>query len=138
VFGSSSSASQSIFVRLEYYLSRLNATKPTSGPAAGDDHAQWFAASYRAVREMKADGLLAEDTKVPSSKYVNNLIEQDHRNIKSRTNVMLGFKRFRSAATTIVGIELMQRIRKGQFNLFIPGLKDAAAPAVWNAVLFDR
>ena len=97
-----------------------------------------YAASHRAVREMKADGLLPEHTKVRSSKYLNNLIEQDHRNIKSRTNVMLGFKRFRRAATTISGIELMHRIRKGQFNLSIPGLKDAPAPAVWNAVLFDR
>jgi transposase-like protein len=51
---------------------------------------------------------------------------------------MLGFKRFRSAATTIADIELMHRIRKGQFNLSIPGLKDAAAPTVWNAVLFSR
>jgi transposase-like protein len=59
------------------------------------------------------------------------------RNIKSRTNVMLGFKRFRSAATTIAGIELMHRVRKGQFNLRTLGLKDAAAPAVWNAVLFN-
>jgi transposase-like protein len=57
-----------------------------------------YAASHRAVREMKADGLLPEDTKVRTSKY---LIEQDHRNIKSRTNVMLGFKRFTSAAITI-------------------------------------
>ena len=87
---------------------------------------------------MKTDGLLSEDTKVRSSKYLNNLIEQDHRNIKSRTNVMLGWKRFSSAATTIAGIELMHRIRKGQFNLSIPRLKDAAVPAVWNAVLFDR
>src|SRR5476651_1993964 len=97
-----------------------------------------YAASHRAVREMKADGLLAEDTKVRSSKYLNNLIEQDHRNIKSGTNVMLGFKRFRSAATTIAGIELMHRIGKEQFNLAMLGLEDTAAPAVWNAVLFDR
>jgi transposase-like protein len=97
-----------------------------------------YAASHRAVREMKADGLLAEDTKVRSSKYLNNVIEQDHGNIKSRRNVMPGFKRFGSAATTIAGIELMHRIRKGQFNLSIPRLKDAAVPAVWNAVLFDR
>src|SRR5579864_2595625 len=76
-----------------------------------------YAASHRAVREMKADGLLPENTKVRSSKYLNNVIEQDHRHIKSRTNVMLGFKRFRSAATTISGIELMHRIRKGQFDL---------------------
>ncbi|MGF6292569.1 transposase-like protein [Paraburkholderia youngii] len=52
-----------------------------------------YAASHRAVREMKADGLLPEDTKIRSSKYLNNLVEQDHRNIKSRTKVMLGFKR---------------------------------------------
>jgi transposase-like protein len=97
-----------------------------------------YAASHHAVREMKADGLLPEDTKVRSSKYLNNLIEQDHRHIKSRTNVMLGFKRFRSAATTISGIELTHRIRKGQFDLTELGLKEVTAPAVWNAVLSTR
>ncbi|MFM0150877.1 IS6 family transposase, partial [Paraburkholderia sp. RL18-085-BIA-A] len=94
-----------------------------------------YAASHRAVSEMKTDGLLPEDTKVRTSKYLNNLIEQDHRNVKSRTNVMLGFKRFRNAAITLAGIELMHRIRKGQFNLVKLSLKDTAAPAVWNAVL---
>ncbi|MFB9123849.1 IS6 family transposase [Paraburkholderia dipogonis] len=95
-----------------------------------------YAASHRAVREMKADGLLPSDTKVRSSKYLNNLVEQDHRNIKFRTKVMLGFKRFRNAAITLAGIELMHRIRKSQFNLAKLGLKDTAAPAVWEAVLF--
>jgi transposase-like protein len=38
-----------------------------------------YAASHRAVREMKAESLLPEDTKVRSSKYLNNLVEQDHR-----------------------------------------------------------
>ena len=94
-----------------------------------------YAASHRAVREMKEDGLLPEDTKVRSSKYLNNLIEQDHRNIKSRTSVMLGFKRFRSAAIVLAGIELMHRIRKGQFNLAKLGHKNSTAPAIWNAVL---
>ncbi|WP_459252235.1 IS6 family transposase [Paraburkholderia sp. RL17-337-BIB-A] len=97
-----------------------------------------YAASHRAVREMKADGLLPEDTKVRSSTYLNNPIEQDHRNIKSRTNVMLGFKRFRSAAVTISGIELIHRIRKGQFNLAKLGLRDTIAASVWNAVLSAR
>ncbi|MGF6871022.1 transposase-like protein [Paraburkholderia sp. MM5477-R1] len=45
-----------------------------------------YAASHRAVREMKADGLMPDGTKVRYSKYLNNLIEQDHRHIKSRTN----------------------------------------------------
>jgi transposase-like protein len=97
-----------------------------------------YAASHRAVREMKADGLLPEDTKVRSSKYINNLIEQDHRHIKSRTNVMLGFKRFRNASITLAGIELTHRIRKGQFNLAKLGLKDSTAPSVWNAFLSYR
>lgn len=76
-----------------------------------------YTASHRAVREMKTDQLLPENTTLRSSKYLNNLIEQDHRSIKSRVKVMLGFKRFRNAAVTISGIELMHRIRKAQFNL---------------------
>ncbi|CAB3770756.1 IS6 family transposase [Paraburkholderia humisilvae] len=97
-----------------------------------------YAASHRAVREMKARGLLPAGTEVRSSKYLNNLIGQDHRNIKSRTKVMLGFKRFRGATTTISGIGLMHRIRKGQFNLATLDLKDTATPTVWNAVLFAQ
>jgi transposase-like protein len=87
---------------------------------------------------MKADQFLPADTTLRSSKYLNNLIEQDHRNIKSRVNAMLGFKRFRDAAITISGVELMHRIRKRQFNLARLRLKDTTAPAVWKAVLSAR
>ncbi len=97
-----------------------------------------YAASHRAVREMKADELLPKDTTLRSSKYLNNLIEQDHRNIKSRVNAMLGFKSFRNAAVTISGIELTHRIRKAQFDLTNLRLKDTTAPAVWKAVLSAR
>ena len=93
------------------------------------------AASHRAVHELKADGSLPTDTKKRSSKYLNNLIEQDHRSVKQRIAVMLGFKQFRHAAITIAGIELMQRIRKGQFGLRRLGVRGRAAPVVWNAVL---
>jgi transposase-like protein len=55
-----------------------------------------YVGSHWAVREMIADGLLPEGTHVRSSKYLNNVIEQDHRNIRSRTKVMLGFERMRS------------------------------------------
>lgn len=48
-----------------------------------------YAASHPAMREMKSDGRLSANTKVRSSKYLNNLIEQDHRNIKPRTDVVL-------------------------------------------------
>ena len=94
-----------------------------------------YAASHRAVREMKADGSLPADTKLRSSKYLNNLIEQDHRGVKLRIGPMLGFKRFRTAAITIAGIELMHRIRKGQFAIGRLGVQGRVAPAVWNAVL---
>ena len=93
-----------------------------------------YAASHRAVREMKVAGLLPCDTKIRSSKYLNNLVEQGHRNIRSRASVMLGFKRFKNAAVVIAGIELMHCIRKEQFGLPL-NIKETAAPAVWNAVL---
>lgn len=81
---------------------------------------------------------LSVRTKLRSSKYLNNLIEQDHRHIKSRVNVMLGFKRFRNAAVTLSGIELMHRIRKGQFDLTSVHLKDTTSASSWMAVLSAR
>ncbi len=42
-----------------------------------------YAASHRAVRELKAEGRLPQRVRVRSSKYVNNMIEQDHRRINS-------------------------------------------------------
>jgi transposase-like protein len=94
-----------------------------------------YAASHRAVREMKTDGQLLTDMRVRSSKYLNNLIEQDHRGVKLRIGPMLGFKWFRTAAITIAGVELLRRIHKGQFNLRGLRLKDSSTPDVWNAVL---
>jgi putative transposase len=49
-------------------------------------------------------------------KYLNNIVEQDHRAIKRMTRPMLGFKSFWSAAITLAGIELMHMIRKGQLK----------------------
>jgi transposase-like protein len=48
---------------------------------------------------------------------------------------MLGFKQFRNAAITIAGIELMHRIRKGQFDLRRLGVQSGSAPGIWNAIL---
>ena len=58
-----------------------------------------------------------------------------NRSVKLRLGPMLGLKRFRQAATTIAGIELMHRIRKGQFKLGRLGAKGNTAPKIWNAVL---
>ena len=84
---------------------------------------------------MKTDGQLPASTKVRSSKYLNNLIEQDHRGVKLRIGPMLGFKRLKAAAIVIAGIELVRRIHKGQFNPGRLRLKDRSTSAVWAAVL---
>lgn len=49
-------------------------------------------------------------------KYLNNIVEQDHRAIKRAVRPMLGFKSFWTAAITLAGIELMHMIRKGQLK----------------------
>jgi len=47
-------------------------------------------------------------------KYLNNIVEQDHRAIKRITKPMMGFKAFHSAEATIAGIELHQMLKKNQ------------------------
>ena len=54
--------------------------------------------------------------KVWTCKYLNNIVEQDHRRVKQRLYPMLGFKKFVNESVTISGIELVQQIRKGQFD----------------------
>ena len=51
---------------------------------------------------------------IRQSKYLNNLIEQDHRSVKRIVRPMLGFKAFHAAKGTLQGIELMHMIKKGQ------------------------
>ena len=50
-------------------------------------------------------------------KYLNNIVEQDHRAIKRVTKPMLNFKSFRSAGCVLAGIELMHMIHRGQFAI---------------------
>ncbi len=53
---------------------------------------------------------------IRQNKYLNNLIEQDHKNIKRRIKLMTGFKSFRRAQTLLTGIELIHQLRKGQYQ----------------------
>jgi len=55
--------------------------------------------------------------KILQVKYLNNILEQDHRFIKRITGQMLGFKAFHSASATLESIETAHMIRKGQFDL---------------------
>jgi len=56
------------------------------------------------------------EIEVRQCKYLNNIVEQDHRNIKRRTRSMLGFKSFWIARVVLAGIELVHMIRKGQLT----------------------
>ena len=59
--------------------------------------------------------------KIRQCKYLNNIVEQDHRRIKRITRPMLGFNNFHSARATLIGIELMAMINKGQMKKNIVG-----------------
>ena len=59
-------------------------------------------------------GLTFMKISIRQIKYLNNIIEQDHRGIKRITKPMLGFKAFHSAQATLAGIELHRMLKKGQ------------------------
>ena len=52
--------------------------------------------------------------KIRSCKYLNNIIEQDHRFIKRKTKLILGFKNFHATQKTLAGVELVRMLKKGQ------------------------
>ena len=76
-----------------------------------------------AIVSIQADTGLA--IALRQSKYLNNIVEQDHRAIKRVTRPMLGFKTFRCARIIIAGIETMHMIRKNQLG----DIKDQASSA---------
>jgi transposase-like protein len=94
-----------------------------------------YAASHRAVADLKKTGELPKRVRVRSNKYLNNLIEQDHRRIKQRLRPMLGLKSFRTAAVVIGGIELVEKIKKSQFKIGKLGGRTARMPEIWQAAL---
>ena len=94
-----------------------------------------YAASHRAVAQLKEVGTLPRRVRIRSSQYLNNVVEQDHRRIKQRIRPMLGFKRFETAAVTIRGIELGEKIKKNQFNLRPLAKKEVTVPALWTEIL---
>ncbi len=67
-----------------------------------------------AIGTLKKDETLATETELRQIKYLNNVVEQDHRNIKRIIKPIMGFKSFNSARRTLSGIEAMNMIRKGQ------------------------
>ncbi len=69
-----------------------------------------------AIDELKKDEALPKATETRQVKYLNNIVEQDHRFIKRRVKPGLGFGSFNTARRTLKGYEAMNMIRKGQIN----------------------
>ena len=80
-------------------------------------------ANTAAIEGIRADS--GADIEMRQSKYLNNLIEQDHRAVKRIVRAMLGFKNFRCARALIAGIETMHMIKKGQ----LAAIKDRVSSA---------
>jgi transposase-like protein len=68
----------------------------------------------KAIVELKEDGELWHRSRLRQSKYLNNIVEQDHRRIKRLVRPGLGFGSFRTARRTLAGVEAMAMIRKRQ------------------------
>ncbi len=74
-----------------------------------------------AVKELKAEGILRKRCQLRQVRYLNNIVEQDHRFIKRRMRVGLGFFSFPTAWRTLQGFEVMHMIRKGRVRWVAKG-----------------
>jgi transposase-like protein len=73
------------------------------------DGSEANAAAIRSYNEAHGTAIIIRQVK-----YLNNWVEQDHRAVKRVTRPMLGFKAFEAAQSTLIGIELMHMLKKGQ------------------------
>ena len=72
------------------------------------------AAYPKAIKELQAKKELPKKVKLRQKKYLNNIIEQDHRGIKRLVKPGMGFGSFNTARRTLKGYEIMNMLRKGQ------------------------
>jgi transposase, IS6 family len=92
------------------------------------------AAYPKATAEMKKDGELWPRSRLRQVRYLNNIVEQDHRNVKRLSRLDLGFGGFWTAQRTLAGYEAMAMVRRGQVQN-ISG-NDIRAQATFIAGLF--
>ncbi|WP_255215386.1 DDE-type integrase/transposase/recombinase, partial [Paraburkholderia youngii] len=93
------------FMMLRFYTTRSIFAIPPSGQSRSN------LAALQAINARREVPI-----RVRQKKYLNNIIEQDHRAIKRRTRPMPGFEKFRCARILLGGIEVMHMIVKGQLN----------------------
>jgi len=89
----------------------------------------------KATAEMKQDAELWRFSRLRQVKFLNNIVEQDHRRVKRLTRPGLGFGGFWTARRTLAGFEAMAMIRKGQVRTI--GGRDIRAQASFIAGVFQ-
>jgi transposase-like protein len=75
----------------------------------------------KVVSDLKRSGELGRRCRCRPVRFLNNVVEQDHRSVKRRVRAMQGFRAFHSACRTIQGIETVNMIRKGQVRWLAKG-----------------
>jgi transposase, IS6 family len=74
-----------------------------------------------ALMALKREGILPRRVRLRQCKYLNNIVEQDHRSVKKRTWLAKGYGSFESASRTLEGIETVDMIRKGRVRWVAKG-----------------
>jgi transposase, IS6 family len=82
----------------------------------------------KAVAAMKDGGELWRFARLRQVKYLNNIVEQDHRRVKRLTRPGLGFGGFWTARRTLAGFEAMAMIRKGQVRNIVETISKRKPP----------
>ena len=86
------------------------------------------------MEALKADGVIPRRVRLRQCKYLNNVIEQDHRTVKKRVWLAKGYGSFQSAWRTLQGIETVNMIRKGRVR-WLPK-EDAVGQGIFISELF--
>ncbi len=110
------------------------ADPPTTQSAPRVINVDKNAAYPKAIAELKAAGILPQQVELRQVKYLNNLIEQDHRFIKRLVKPGLGFFSLETAGRTLQGYEVMHMLRKGQMQGVNKG--DVLGQVAFIAALF--
>lgn len=77
-----------------------------------------------AIEQLKKEKSILDGMQIRQQKYLNNIVEQDHRFIKKRVRSMLGLKTFRTANQIICGVEMMHMLKKGQLQQGVKSVKN--------------
>nr|MBD3885496.1 DDE-type integrase/transposase/recombinase [Phormidium tenue FACHB-886] len=77
-----------------------------------------------AIDELREDQTLKAETELRQSKYLNNIVEQDYRNIKRIVKPMMGFKSFNSARRTLIRIEVRNFMRVQRYMTEVVSLSE--------------